>query len=26
VNNHGAHNFFSKYGFKKVSESYILAL
>lgn len=26
VNNHGAHNFFSKYGFKKVSESYILTL
>ncbi len=26
VNNHGAHNFFSKYGFKKVSESYILIL
>ncbi len=26
VNNHGAHNFFSKYGFKKVSESYILSL
>ncbi|MCW3162354.1 GNAT family N-acetyltransferase [Chryseobacterium oryctis] len=26
VNNHGAHNFFSKYGFKKVSESYMLTL
>ncbi|WP_312305930.1 GNAT family N-acetyltransferase [Chryseobacterium sp.] len=26
VNNHGAHHFFSKYGFKKVSESYILTL
>lgn len=26
VNNHGAHNFFSRYGFKKVSESYILTL
>ena len=26
INNHGAHNFFSKYGFKKVSESYILTV
>lgn len=26
VNNHGAHHFFSKYGFKKVSESYMLEL
>ncbi|WP_353145910.1 GNAT family N-acetyltransferase [Chryseobacterium sp.] len=26
VNNHGAHHFFSKYGFQKVSESYMLTL
>lgn len=26
VNNHGAHQFFNRYGFKKVSESYILTL
>lgn len=26
VDNHGAHHFFSKYGFKKVSESYMLTL
>ena len=26
VNNHGAHHFFNKYGFKKVSETYILTL
>ncbi|PIF45968.1 acetyltransferase (GNAT) family protein [Chryseobacterium sp. 52] len=26
VNNHGAHHFFSKYGFEKVSESYMLTL
>ncbi|ASK29413.1 hypothetical protein CEY12_04545 [Chryseobacterium sp. T16E-39] len=25
-NNHGAHHFFNKYGFKKVSETYILTL
>ncbi|PWN71550.1 N-acetyltransferase [Chryseobacterium phosphatilyticum] len=26
VNNHGAHHFFEKYGFQKVSESYMLTL
>ncbi|SMC34674.1 GNAT family N-acetyltransferase [Chryseobacterium sp. YR221] len=26
VNNHGAHHFFGKYGFQKVSESYMLTL
>ncbi|MFP3831496.1 GNAT family N-acetyltransferase [Chryseobacterium sp. SIMBA_028] len=26
VDNHGAHHFFGKYGFKKVSESYMLTL
>lgn len=26
IHNHGAHHFFSKYGFKKVSENYILPL
>ncbi|REC45276.1 GNAT family N-acetyltransferase [Chryseobacterium pennipullorum] len=26
VNNHGAHHFFGKYGFEKVSESYMLTL
>jgi ribosomal protein S18 acetylase RimI-like enzyme len=26
VNNHGAHHFFGKYGFQKVSETYILTL
>ncbi|MBV8326485.1 GNAT family N-acetyltransferase [Chryseobacterium sp.] len=26
VNNHGAHHFFNKYGFQKVSETYILNL
>ncbi|MBK1896782.1 GNAT family N-acetyltransferase [Chryseobacterium paridis] len=26
VNNHGAHHFFNKYGFQKVSETYILTL
>lgn len=26
VNNHGAHHFFSRYGFEKVSESYMLTL